>query len=62
MEKESFATELARRRLAAGLSQAKLSRLANVGQATISQVESGDQNPRYSTVLQLRFALDQAGS
>lgn len=40
-------------RKAAGLSQPELSRLSGVKQATISEVERGLRDPRFSTLVKL---------
>jgi len=41
-----------------GISKAELSRLAGVSKSNITQLLSGDQNMRLSTVADLLFALD----
>ncbi len=40
-----------------GVSMRELSRRADVGIATLSRIESGEANPRLSTLLQLAEAL-----
>lgn len=58
---ESLADLVVARRVAAGLSQAKLARLAGTTQATVSQVENGVANPRASTVAKLLSVLGLDG-
>ena len=41
-----------------GVSLRKLARLSGVGAATLSRIESGEANPRLSTLLQLADVLD----
>ncbi|MHB1096234.1 MAG: DUF6364 family protein [Gemmatimonadaceae bacterium] len=58
---ESLADLVVARRVAAGLSQAELARLARTTQATVSQIENGIANPRASTVEKLLSVLGLKG-
>jgi len=46
-------------REAAGLTQEKLASAARIGRVTIARIESGEQFPRYKTLLALADALDR---
>ncbi|RLE70234.1 MAG: transcriptional regulator, partial [Thermoprotei archaeon] len=46
-------------RKAAGLSQAELARRAGVSQSLIARIESGDVNPRVSTLQRILKALEE---
>ena len=50
-----------RRRLALGLSQRELARLAGVSQSLIARIETGSVNPRYETLRRILDALEEAG-
>ena len=54
----SFASNLRRRRKALGLSQEQLGARANIQMADISRYESGNRDPRISTVARLAEALE----
>jgi len=54
----SFATNLRHRRKALGLSQEQLGARANIQMADISRYESGNRDPRISTVARLAEALE----
>jgi len=51
--------DLRQQRTHAGLSQASLAKMANVGQDMISRIERGVTDPRFSTMLRLKSAIDQ---
>ncbi len=40
------------------LTQAQLSKAAGVSQSTVAQIESGDKDPSFSTLMKLANALD----
>ncbi len=44
-------------RKSAGLTQQALSRLANIGRVTLVRIETGEQSPRYETMVSLAQAL-----
>ena len=54
----SFATNLRRRRKELGLSQEQLGARADIQMADISRYESGNRDPRVSTVARLAAALE----
>ena len=54
----SFAANLRLRRKALGLSQEQLGARANIQMADISRYESGNRDPRISTVARLAEALE----
>ena len=54
-----IAREFKRRRMFLGLSQLKLSYLANLSQSIINKFESGKIDPTYSTVLKIEKALSE---
>lgn len=56
-----LARKLLRRRLAAGLSQQELAKVASVRVETISRLESGRHQPRRGTMAKLEKALNAAG-
>jgi ribosome-binding protein aMBF1 (putative translation factor) len=56
-----LARQIARRRAAAGWSQAELAAAAGVRQETVSRIESGKNAPNVATVDKLDRALKRAG-
>ncbi len=57
----SIGEVIRRRRLALGLSQRELARLAGVSQSLIARIETGSVNPRYETLRRILSALEEAG-
>jgi transcriptional regulator with XRE-family HTH domain len=57
MDAEHFAARLRELRNAAGLSQKELAERSGVKQNSISQLEAGDRNPIWETVIALADAL-----
>jgi len=51
--------DLRQQRTHAGLSQASLAKMADVGQDMISRIERGVPDPRFSTMLRLKSAIDK---
>ena len=54
-----IASEFKRRRTYLGLSQLKLSRLANLSQSIINKLERGSIDPTYSTIIKIDKALSE---
>jgi len=54
---ERFAANLRRQREAAGLSQERLARAANLHRTEISLLERGEREPRLSTIVRLATGL-----
>jgi DNA-binding XRE family transcriptional regulator len=62
LDRASLAEKLARRRRAAGLSQAELSRRAGVRAETLNRIERGHTTPDFATVRKLVVAMNAAES
>jgi DNA-binding XRE family transcriptional regulator len=60
LDRASLAEKLVRRRQAAGLSQAELSRRAGVRPETLNRIERGRTTPDFATVRKLVVAMDAA--
>jgi transcriptional regulator with XRE-family HTH domain len=60
MDREALATEVRRRRAAAGLSLRELGRIASVDYSLIAQIEKGRKNVTIDVVDRLLGALDPA--
>jgi transcriptional regulator with XRE-family HTH domain len=57
MDTESLGKRIAALREEKGLSQSALATLMGTSQSAISQIESGQRNPSFSTILQMAAAL-----
>lgn len=55
--REQFGANLRRARLAAGLSQERLSELCGVHLTEISRLENGQRDPRLSTIVRVAAGL-----
>jgi ribosome-binding protein aMBF1 (putative translation factor) len=60
VDKASLADRLVRRRQAAGLSQAELSRRAGVRPETLNRIERGRTTPDFATIRKLVLAMNAA--
>jgi ribosome-binding protein aMBF1 (putative translation factor) len=60
MDRASLAEKLARRRRAAGLSQAVLARRAGVRPETLNRIERGRTTPDFATIRKLVIAMNAA--
>jgi len=60
LDRTSLADRLARRRRAAGLSQAELSRRAGIRPETLNRIERGRTTPDFATVRKLVEAMNTA--
>jgi DNA-binding XRE family transcriptional regulator len=60
MDRATLAEKLARRRRAAGLSQAELARRAGLRAETVNRIERGRNTPDFATVRKLVVAMNEA--
>jgi DNA-binding XRE family transcriptional regulator len=60
LDRTSLAEKLARRRVAAGLSQAELARQAGIRPETLNRIERGRTTPDFATVRKLVVAMNAA--
>jgi DNA-binding XRE family transcriptional regulator len=60
LDRVSLAEKLARRRRAAGLSQAELARRAGVRPETLNRIERGHTTPDFATIRKLVVAMNAA--
>ena len=60
LDRTSLAEKLARRRLAASLSQAELARQAGIRPETLNRIERGRTTPDFATVRKLVVAMNAA--
>lgn len=57
MSAKAFGKRLAKLRVAAGLSQSALARVAKMSQSAISQIESGNREPSFGTLTVLAHGV-----